>query len=195
MSDYGIDWYINNYNASLTSYREIASLMHQLKPNATSGIDVGCALGGLLEQLPESMVRRGIDIHPYTRLLKIKEREYTRLDLRDNGIINLSRYDVALCIETAEHLEKRYAAKLVNLICSCSDTVIFSAATPKQGGEDHLNEQLHEYWHELFRKHGYNYTFIGDKLSNSVASYYRNNMFVYEKLFTKVSSKQDTAQF
>jgi hypothetical protein len=65
------------------------------------------------------------------------------------------RFDLALCLEVGEHLPAESAAPLVRFLVDASDTVVFSAAVPGQGGRHHVNEQWQSYWAGLFREHGY----------------------------------------
>ena len=65
------------------------------------------------------------------------------------------RYDLAISIEVAEHIEPGNAEEFVRLLTGLSDTVLFSAAIPGQGGTGHVNEQWPEYWAALFRASGY----------------------------------------
>jgi hypothetical protein len=41
------------------------------------------------------------------------------------------------------------------MLCSLSDVVLFSAAQPGQGGEDHINERPLSYWADIFEQMGY----------------------------------------
>jgi hypothetical protein len=43
----------------------------------------------------------------------------------------------------------------VNDLVAHAPVVLFSAAPPGQGGENHVNEQPGEYWRKLFRNHDY----------------------------------------
>ena len=65
------------------------------------------------------------------------------------------KYDLAICIEVAEHLEEKYAETLVKSLIGVSDCVLFTAATVNQGGYGHLFEVEHEYWIDLFARCGY----------------------------------------
>lgn len=64
-------------------------------------------------------------------------------------------FDLALCIEVAEHLRPEYASFLVYSATRISDTVFWSAARPGQGGHGHFNEQPKSYWINLFANCGY----------------------------------------
>lgn len=65
------------------------------------------------------------------------------------------RFDLAISLEVAEHLETKAAATLVDSLVGLSDVVLFSAAIPHQEGTAHLNEQWPEYWAALFSARGY----------------------------------------
>lgn len=77
--------------------------------------------------------------------------EYLRYDLRfPFQKARPEPYDLAICFETAEHIHPHYADRLVDTICECADYVLFTGATPGQGGTNHHNEQPHEYWLQKF---------------------------------------------
>ena len=89
------------------------------------------------------------------------------------------RFDVALCLEVAEHLSDSAANDLIAFLTSLSDIVLFSAAIPHQGGTNHVNEQPLSYWIGKFDRHAYEVLDvvrpeIWDDLR--VAFWYRQNM-------------------
>ena len=65
------------------------------------------------------------------------------------------RFDVAVCVEVAEHLPPESAPILISSLVAHSDCVLFSAAAPRQPGQHHVNCQWPKYWQELFNHHGY----------------------------------------
>ena len=70
--------------------------------------------------------------------------------------INLDRsFDLALCLEVAEHLPPEGAQRFIDELTRLSRVVIFSAAIPFQGGEGHINEQWPNYWAKHFTANGY----------------------------------------
>lgn len=91
------------------------------------------------------------------------------------------RYDVALCLEVAEHLTEAAGRRLVPFLTSASDLIVFSAAVPGQGGTNHLNEQWPGYWQELFAEYGFRFEdeirwrFWNDQ---EIEWWYRQNMFI-----------------
>jgi SAM-dependent methyltransferase len=64
-------------------------------------------------------------------------------------------FDLAVCLEVAEHLPESRASGLVSDLTSLAPCVLFSAALVGQGGTSHMNEQYLSYWASLFRQHGY----------------------------------------
>jgi len=91
------------------------------------------------------------------------------------------RFDVALCLEVAEHLEPAAAETLVESLVSLADIVIFSAACPGQPGQHHVNCQWPAYWQNLFNRHSFA---CSDEVRRriwdleDVEPWYRQNMFV-----------------
>ena len=82
----------------------------------------------------------------------------------EREVPNLGRFDVAICIEVAEHLPKRVAPALVEGLAAMSDRVLFTAAQPGQGGTHHVNEQPREFWLDLFARHGLRESPLGESL-------------------------------
>lgn len=44
------------------------------------------------------------------------------------------KFDIAVCLEVAEHIRRKSARGFIDNLCRLSDMVIFSAAVPGQGG-------------------------------------------------------------
>lgn len=65
------------------------------------------------------------------------------------------KFDLAICLEVAEHLPPDCANTLVDNIVRHSDLVLWSAAIEGQGGQNHLNERNPSYWDDLFRRRGF----------------------------------------
>jgi SAM-dependent methyltransferase len=90
-------------------------------------------------------------------------------------------FDLAVCLEVAEHLPPERAESFVAELCQLSYTVLFSAAVPGQGGTGHLNEQWPPYWVELFLANGFD---CSDQLrwelwyDERVCWWYRQNIFI-----------------
>ncbi len=133
----------------------LADLLHP-----ESVIDIGCGPGTYLVPFKLDARVLGVDGAPEAGQA-LEPGEFVRADLREDWfpfIVQNSdarRFDLSLCIETAEHLPPDRADYLIDLLTGCSDVCFFSAAHPGQGGTLHLNEQPREYWLEKFRARGF----------------------------------------
>jgi len=95
------------------------------------------------------------------------------------------KFDVVICVEVAEHLEEQYADVLVQNIsklCHSRTTVIFSAAVPYQGGNNHVNEQWQTWWAKKFYQHGFGgYQSEEIQMNKSICRWYAQNIVIYKK--------------
>ncbi|RVQ67591.1 methyltransferase domain-containing protein [Croceicoccus ponticola] len=92
------------------------------------------------------------------------------------------RYDMAICLEVAEHVQQASAATLVASLCDAADVVLFGAAIPLQGGYGHINEQWPSWWRDLFAARGYRaFDLVRPRHWDdaSIHYWYRQNTFVY----------------
>lgn len=103
--------------------------------------------------------------------------DYINADLSDGW--PCAGFDLAICLEVAEHLPASAAVPLVDGLAQAG-MVLFSAATPGQVGVGHINCQPHGYWHDLFWQRGKTPTYIGAEFSDPVADFYRRNLFLYQ---------------
>jgi Methyltransferase domain len=169
--------------------RTSVSSARRVVPVAVAGwrpasvIDVGCGEGiwaAVFEA--EGVPAVGVDgeyVRPERRLVD----RFVVWDL-SQPLPALGRYDLAVCLEVAEHLPASSAAAFVAGLAGLADRILFSAAVPGQGGTDHINEQPHEYWIERFVAAG----FQGDvawreqfAADEDVAWWYRQNMIVFTR--------------
>ncbi|MEZ9898250.1 methyltransferase domain-containing protein [Vibrio breoganii] len=149
-----------------------------------SVLDVGCGSGTWLKVWKEHNIEDvyGIDGNS----LKDKEILVPRKNLLSMNLcssFNLDRrFTVTQCLEVAEHIPQKYSLLLVESICKHSDIVIFSAAPPGQGGENHVNEQCYDYWRNIFKMNGFDaYDIIRPKISGlkSIPPWYKYNLLIY----------------
>jgi hypothetical protein len=136
--------------------RRIISAVRAVLP-VRSVIDIGCARGTWLREWRAQAVDDIVGVDgPYIDRgeLEIESQCFVAHDLSLR--FNIGRcFDLAQSLEVAEHLPPARAATFVADVVAHATVVLFSAATPGQGGENHLNEQTAEYWRALFREHGY----------------------------------------
>lgn len=151
-----------------------------------SVVDMGCGNGAWLALFKECGVSeiRGYD-GDYVRkdMLVISEDEFTPFDLTKKLPVE-RRYDMAMSLEVAEHLEERLADQFIANITELSDVVLFSASIPGQGGDGHINEQWPSYWRTKFENNGFTCCdCIRDHCWNmeDLDYYYRQNIVLYVK--------------
>ena len=138
-------------DTSLSSARAIVPLVREIVP-CRSIVDVGCGRGAWLRIFQEHGVERilGLDGSYVDRTkLLIPQESFRQTDLAKPFQIEGS-FDLAVCLEVAEHLPRSRSADFVKELCRAAPAVLFSAAIPGQGGTDHVNEQWPEFWSELF---------------------------------------------
>lgn len=141
---------------SLRSARAVLPHLRQLVPVA-SVLDVGCGAGAWLAvhfELGANDIK-GLDGDYVDRSVLLfdapKFQAQNIIERFDLG----RRFDLVECLEVAEHVPKAASMDLVDNLVRHGAIVLFSAATPGQGGEDHINEQDYGFWRDLFAKRGY----------------------------------------
>lgn len=142
-----------------------------------SVIDVGCGENWLAKSLLELEVDAfGVDgdMVGADRTVDLASPPYPKL----------GPFDVATCLEVAEHVDQAHADELVGWLCSLAPIVVFSAAVPGQGGDHHVNEQWPAYWAARFKARGYNGTgVLREQIwdDDRVEPWYRQNLLVFGK--------------
>jgi SAM-dependent methyltransferase len=124
-------------------------------PEARSFADIGAGTGTYAAELR----RRGVRVVACEKALFGRAFAYWQglrsrsFDLSRSEPARLPRTDVAYCLEVAEHVPPDLGDRLVAYLAHFP-IVVFSAAHPGQGGEDHINEQPKDYWIERFARCG-----------------------------------------
>lgn len=160
--------------------------MKLLNPNSV--VDVGCGLAQWLSVFRDAGVSDilGIDgNHVPRELIYIDQDCFMTYDLEECKNFSIDRkYDLAVSLEVAEHLLPDKADGSVDMLTSLSDVILFSAAIPGQTGENHFNEQPHDYWQGKFLLKGY---YMMDILrpviwnNININWWYRQNIFLLIK--------------
>jgi SAM-dependent methyltransferase len=129
------------------------SIVEHLQPRFV--VDVGCGSGALLAALAFHGIRTlGLEGSP----AGVAAARRRKIDVRQTdlaGPFNVELCDVVVSLEVAEHLPATAANGFVASLASAAPHVVFSAATPGQGGRDHINEQPHAYWLDKFGAAGF----------------------------------------
>ena len=154
--------------------------------DVTSVVDVGCGVGAWAAVAKEQgCTVLGVDGHVEPAQCLVDE--FERVDLSQG--YDCSGWDLAVCLEVAEHLPEASSGPLVAGLCQAR-YVLFSGAHPGQGGVDHQNEQWGSWWESLFRVHGFeasNHLKWQHWSDETVADFYRENML----LFARPSDSED----
>jgi SAM-dependent methyltransferase len=165
----------------------VSTVVEELAPRSV--IDVGCGTGALLATFRDA----GCDVKglEFARaaiaICQKRGLDVQQFDIVTGRYVLDRKYDVATSLEVAEHLPEHAADRYVHLLTRLSWTVVFTAATPGQGGTDHRNEQPVEYWVERFARYGHE---LDEALtrrwranweaSGQVQSWYYNNLMVFQ---------------
>lgn len=120
-------------------------------------LDVGAGTGRYAERLRELGATADACEHAKTGRKMAAERglEVLPFDLGSSppGPSPLG-YNVAFCLEVAEHVPPLLGDRLVEYLAGFP-TVVFTAAHPGQGGAGHINEKPKEYWESRFAGYGH----------------------------------------
>lgn len=156
-NEYDERFYDDQRDLSRRSAAEVVPLLLQIV-GPTSVVDVGCGVGTWLNAFVERGVTdvTGVEgAHIRGVALEIEPSALTVVDL-GTGVLELPRtYDLALCMEVAEHLPIGAARGLVRSLTGLAPVVLFGAGVPSQGGDGHVNEQWQQWWSDRFVEEGY----------------------------------------
>jgi SAM-dependent methyltransferase len=186
---YNDNMYENRNQDTKSSAIQIVSIIKNFYPEISSVLDVGCGTGTFLSVFQDEFQNLkilGIE-GPWVKL------EFFEVDSNEILIWNLAnsfplldqRFDLAVCLEVAEHLPIEIADSLVNFLCSSANLVLFSAAIPFQGGVGHVNERWQSYWASIFNKEGFKVKDIIRPLiwkNTEINYWYRQNILIFEKV-------------
>jgi SAM-dependent methyltransferase len=175
---------VHNFSAA----RQILPYILKLKP-IKSIVDIGCGTGTWLSVAKEFGVEEilGVDgVNLDQEELKIPRTNFINANLSQKFNLN-KNFDLLICLEVAEHLPESSSNILIDTLTNHSDFILFSAAIPSQGGQNHINEQWPEYWSDRFSAKGYfACNILRDKFwdNEEIEWWYRQNMVIYGKKFT-----------
>ena len=162
----------------------LRALLDHVRPRSV--LDVGCGRGIWLKSWVSLDVTdiQGVDGEYVDKeRLHIKKEEFHSTDI--SAAFHLGRsFDLVQCLEVAEHVPEERSESLIDNIVSHGDLVLFSAATPGQGGENHINERPLAYWVEKFSKRGYEcFDPVRPLVRNDsrIEPWYRFNALVFAK--------------
>jgi hypothetical protein len=180
---YSPSFFKNQKKGSNQSAKEVVPLLITLI-HPKNIVDIGCGIGTWLSEFDELNIKDylGVDGDWVEKdMLLIPHKNFLSKDLQKPLRLK-RRFDMVVSLEVAEHIPEQSADIFVRSLTALSDVVVFSAAIPKQGGTNHLNEQWQSYWAEKFLHEGYvavDYLrplIWGNKL---ISLWYKQNVIIY----------------
>ena len=157
--------------------------------NPQSVLDVGCGTGTWLKIFQDHGVKdiKGLDgdfVNIELLQQNISIDQFQPADLTEPFDLK-RKYDLVISLEVAEHLPETAADHFIASLTRHADTIIFSAALPGQGGQNHLNEQWKQYWIEKFSALNFMvFDILREKFWNNhkVDWWYKQNMLVFSNI-------------
>lgn len=151
--------------------------------NFSSVVDFGCGTGTWLAACQNMGVNKilGFDHYANESELLIERKYFHKKSLAEKICLD-EKFDLAMSLEAAEHVEQIFADKIIENLTNASDVILFSAAIPGQGGTNHVNEQTPRYWAKKFANHGFAQFDVIRPLiwdEDDVAWWYKQNTFLY----------------
>ena len=151
--------------------------------NFSSAVDFGSGTGTWLAACQNAGVNKILGFDNYAKESELLiERKYLHKKSLAEKISLEEKFDLAICLEAAEHVEQIFADTIVENLTNASDVILFSAAIPDQGGTNHVNEQPPQYWAKKFANHGFAQFDVIRPLiweEDDVAWWYKQNTFLY----------------
>ena len=111
---------------------KVYEILRKILPQLNSVVDVGCGTGSWLAEFKNCGIGiiKGYDgyLNNLT-LLEIPKRDFTFHNLKD-PITSAEKFDLAICLEVAEHLYEDDAHTLIRSVCSLSDFILSQPLSP-----------------------------------------------------------------
>ncbi|AWL11227.1 hypothetical protein HMF8227_00731 [Saliniradius amylolyticus] len=156
---YGKKFYQNQSGGSYESAVAVLQRVFEVLPvKVERVVDFGCGLGTWLAGCRQLGVSQliGVEGDHVKHLDKyIEDEHYIYCNLEKKRPAFEQSFDLAICLEVAEHLTKPAGSEVVKALTLSSDYILFSAAIPYQGGDGHINETWSTDWVKLFSYHNY----------------------------------------
>lgn len=189
---YPDEWHMIYGDMTGESARKILPPLIELF-GVTSFVEVGCGNGHWTQAAIDAGVEdyRVVD-GPWNNrsALLVDHERFVEADLGE-PLHLAQKFDMAICLEVAEHVRGDRADVLADSLASMSDVLLFGAAIPLQGGYGHINEQWPSWWREKFEARGYRaYDLVRPAhwTDQSIHYWYRQNAFVYVEESNKGAS-------
>ncbi|BCX19393.1 MAG: hypothetical protein KatS3mg117_3075 [Geminicoccaceae bacterium] len=178
---YSDDFFASNKDGSkVAAERVMPWLIERLEPRSV--VDFGCGVAAWLETARRHGISDLLGIEgPWIDGKVPTDLPILLRDLEQPIVLDRT-FDLALCLEVAEHLPADRSAGLVQDLTRAAPRVLFSAAVPGQIGVRHINERWPSFWDRLFAEQGFECldvvrpVFWNDSV---VPCWYRQNIVLY----------------
>jgi SAM-dependent methyltransferase len=180
---YDVRFFAGPKGPSYRSAQQVIPIIQNFLP-VSSVCDVGCGVGTWLRAFREAGVKDlfGIDGDYVDKsLLEIPKTAFYEADLRQPFCLNRT-FDLVMSLEVAEHLPEDRGPGFVRDLTRLAPVVLFSAAIPRQGGTNHINEQWQSYWAAIFEKYNFLTCDVLRPLiwnNTNIGRWYRQNMLLF----------------
>lgn len=157
MANYDKQFYDEIRETSRHAARAIAPMVLDLVGPIASVVDIGCGNAIWLSVWRELGATHTLGIdgdHVDRNMLEIPVEDFIARDL-SQPLPALERHDLAMTLEVVEHLPPERAESIVEELIALAPVVLFSAATPGQLGDGHINLEWQDVWAERFERRGY----------------------------------------
>ena len=161
-----------NYDSALLYLSEIIS-----KVDVKSVVDFGAGAGSWIRAAEELGINNIVGVEKYYSIST-----NSRVLKQDICQPINEKFDLAISVEVAEHLEPNMSEAFVDNITSSSSLIIFGAANENQPGDAHMNCRDSSYWASIFKERGYECVdYFRAKFwdNDSVNHAYVQNTFLY----------------
>ena len=121
-------------------------------------IDIGCGPGGQIKVASDlGLLAFGVDGDPLmAENPKVQLMDFSVTKASADNIVSLPEcgyFDIGWSTEFLEHVDAEYIPNFMPAFALCKYVVI-THATPGQGGFHHVNEQIFDYWENIFEEYG-----------------------------------------
>lgn len=156
--------------------------------NPQSVIDIGCGMGLYVKEFNLREIKVvGYDGSPHALKNSVAKNGLVKQhDLRKTFVPDES-YDLAICIEVAEHIPTDLSDNLLDTLTNSSNVILFTAAQKGQGGTDHINEQTPQFWLDKFLKRNFvfdkslTHKLVWEMKSKEIPWWIYDNLMIFRK--------------
>lgn len=186
LEQYNQGFYNQQANESYKTAKNVLELIFEKIMLPKSVLDIGCGVGSWLKAATELGANDifGIDGSDLAKInLFIDSDRFEQRDLTKFTHLN-RQFDMAISLEVAEHISSDKHHAYIKTICSHSETILFSAAIPYQGGTGHVSENWPQYWKTQFSAHGYECFDIIRPIiwdAKGISFWYKQNILMFAK--------------